>query len=60
MIKREHYINEVRELYNSDLIRIITGIRRCGKSVILMQIMEEIKSKSNNVIYLNFEKKLLK
>jgi len=57
MIKREHYIKEVREFYNSDLIKIITGIRRCGKSVILMQIMEEIKSKSNNVIYLNFEKK---
>lgn len=55
MIKREHYIKEVREFYKSDLIKIITGIRRCGKSVILKQIMDEIKLESNNVIYLNFE-----
>ncbi len=57
MIKREHYIKEVREFYDSDLIKIITGIRRCGKSVILGQIMTEIKQKSDNVIYLTFEKK---
>ena len=35
MIKREKYIAPVREFYDSDLIKIITGIRRCGKSVIL-------------------------
>ncbi len=57
MIKREHYIQQIREFYDSDLIKIITGIRRCGKSVILSQIMEEIKKKSDNVIYLNFENK---
>lgn len=37
MIKREKYIASIREFYNSDLIKIITGIRRCGKSVILGQ-----------------------
>ena len=57
MIYREHYINMVREFYDSDLIKIITGIRRSGKSVILEQIMDEIKENSNNVIYLNFEDK---
>lgn len=57
MIKREHYIKEVREFYSSDLIKIITGIRRCGKSVILGQIMAEVKQKSDNVIYLTFENK---
>lgn len=55
MIKREHYIEQIREFYDSDLIKIITGIRRCGKSVILEQVMSEIKIKSDNVIYLNFE-----
>ncbi len=60
MIKREHYIKDVREFYDSNLIKIITGIRRCGKSVILEQIMEEIKQKSSNVIYLNFENKSTK
>lgn len=57
MIYREHYINPVREFYDSDLIKIITGIRRSGKSVILEQIRNEIKQKTNNVIYLNFEDK---
>ncbi len=57
MIKRERYIKEIRPFYESDLIKIITGIRRSGKSVILDQIIAEIKSKSNNIIYLNFEDK---
>ena len=57
MIYREHYINPVREFYDSDLIKIITGIRRCGKSVILEQIKDEIGKKSKNIIELNFEDK---
>lgn len=57
MIRREHYIEQIREFYDSDLIKIITGIRRCGKSVILEQVMNEIKMESDNVIYLNFEDK---
>ena len=55
MIKRENYLKQIRGFYDSDLIKIITGTRRCGKSIILEQIMEEIKTKSENIIYLNFE-----
>ena len=55
MIKREKYIHEIRSFYDSDLIKIITGVRRSGKSVLLQQLMEEIKEKTSNVIYLNFE-----
>lgn len=55
MIKREHYLKRIRGFYDSDLIKIITGIRRCGKSIILEQIMNEIKEKTDNIIYLNFE-----
>ena len=51
MIYREHYINQIREFYDSDLIKIITGIRRSGKSIILEQIRNEIKEKSDNIIY---------
>lgn len=58
MIIREHYIKQVRDFYNSDLIKIITGIRRCGKSVILEQIMNELNTVNDNIIYLNFEDKL--
>lgn len=57
MIYREHYIEKIREFYDSDLIKIITGIRRCGKSVILNQIRKEIEKKTDNIIYLNFEDK---
>lgn len=57
MIYREHYIKPVRDFYDSDLIKIITGIRRSGKSVILEQIKNEIKQKTDNLIYLNFEDK---
>ena len=55
MIKREHYIEQIRPFYESDLIKIITGIRRCGKSVIMEQIIKEISEKTDNVIYLIFE-----
>lgn len=60
MIKREHYIKKIRGFYDSDLIKILTGIRRCGKSIILEQIKDEIKLKSDNVIYLNFEDERIK
>lgn len=60
MIKREHYLEEIRGFYDTDLIKIITGIRRSGKSVILNQIIDEIKEKTNNIIYLNFEDERVK
>ena len=56
MILREQYLKKIRPFYDSDLIKVITGIRRSGKSVVLTQIMDAIKQRSNNVIYLNFEK----
>lgn len=57
MIYRSHYIEPIREFYDSDLIKIITGIRRSGKSIVLEQIMDEIKKKTDNIIYMNFEDK---
>lgn len=56
MIIRENYLVKIRPFYDSDLVKVITGIRRCGKSIILKQIMDEIKKSSGNIIYLNFEK----
>lgn len=58
MIRREKYINEIKEFYDSDLVKVITGIRRSGKSVILEEIRDEIALTSDNIIYLNFEKKV--
>ena len=53
MIQREKYLAEIRGFYDSDLIKVITGVRRSGKSVILDQIKEEILKKSSNVISLD-------
>lgn len=55
MIIREKYLGEIRPFYDSDLVKIITGIRRCGKSVILKTIYDEISAKTPNTIFLNFE-----
>ncbi len=59
MIKREKYISPIRAFYNDDLIKIITGVRRCGKSEILKQIKAEISSASENVIFFNFEDRII-
>lgn len=59
LIKRERYLNHIREYYDSNLIKVITGIRRCGKSVLLSQIEDEIKEgfalNDKHIIYINFE-----
>ncbi len=58
MIIRENYLKKIRPFYEKNLIKVITGIRRCGKSVILKQIIEEIKKNhvsDDNIIYVNFE-----
>lgn len=58
MLKREIYLSRIRGFYDSDLVKILVGIRRCGKSVILKQIIDELKEKNvdeNHIIYVNFE-----
>ncbi|MCI9016645.1 MAG: ATP-binding protein [Clostridia bacterium] len=59
MLIREKYLNKIRDFYNeTSLIKIIYGLRRSGKSVILTQIMDEIKQQGideQQIIYINFE-----
>ncbi len=59
MLIREKYLNVIRGFYDSDLIKILVGIRRCGKSVILNQIIDELikekKIDNNHIIFINFE-----
>ena len=55
MIIREHYIAQIRPFYESDLIKIITGIRRCGKSVILRQVMKEMEDMGKRCLFLDFD-----
>lgn len=58
MIIREIYLSKIRPFYDQDLIKVIMGIRRCGKSVLLLQIIDELKEKGieeKQIIYINFE-----
>ncbi len=55
MIQRERYLSKIRPFYESDLVKIITGIRRCGKSVILKQIMDEIKKTGKKILFLDLD-----
>ena len=58
MIIREKYLSKIRPFYDQDLIKVITGIRRCGKSILLLQIIDELKKKKileRQIIYINFE-----
>lgn len=58
MLKREKYLSVIREFYDDNLIKVLIGIRRSGKSVILKQIIDELKAKKiddKHIIYINFE-----
>ncbi len=57
MVIREYYLKQIRPFYDSDLIKIITGIRRCGKSVILEQVQNEIKEAGKPCLFLDFDLK---
>lgn len=57
-IKRDYYLNEIVPLIDKDIIKVITGIRRCGKSVILSQIVDEVKKmgvNEDNILIMNFD-----
>lgn len=58
MIKRETYLNEIKNFMNKPVIKVITGMRRSGKSMILKLISQELLElgvNKNNIIYINFE-----
>ena len=60
IFKREAYLTKVRPFYKSDLIKVITGIRRCGKSCLLESIMQELREEGvpdKDIIYLNLDRK---
>ena len=64
LFKRERYLSKIRGFYHEcDIIKVISGVRRCGKSSLMEIIADEISSSgvpSENIIYLNLDKKGLK
>lgn len=58
MINREEYLNELIRWKDKDLIKVVTGIRRCGKSTLFDLFIDYLKMsgvKSNQIIYINLE-----
>ncbi len=58
--KREDYLKKIRGFYNDDMIKVISGIRRCGKSFFLKSIIEELIEngvKEKDIIYIELDKK---
>jgi predicted AAA+ superfamily ATPase len=60
MIKRETYLKKLHQLKDQNLIKVITGIRRCGKSTLLEAFKNELLSSGispQNIVFLNFEER---
>lgn len=59
--KRENYLKKIRGFYNAeDIIKVITGVRRCGKSSLMQTIADEIVSNGvskTNIIYIDLDKR---
>lgn len=59
LFKRENYLNKIRAFYNdSEIIKVITGVRRCGKSSLMKTIVGELKDngvKEDNIIFLDLD-----
>ncbi len=55
VILRERYLKRIRPLYDVDIIKVIMGPRRSGKSVLLSMICDEIEADDDHKIQINFE-----
>lgn len=58
MLKREKYLKYIRPLYNNELIKVITGVRRSGKSTIMESIKQELIDmgvSNDDILYINME-----
>ena len=57
---REEYLNKIRGFYHSDIIKVVTGIRRCGKSFFLLSVIKDLKNNGvseGNIININLDKR---
>lgn len=61
LYKRELYLSKIRPFYNDeDMIKVLTGVRRCGKSSIMQLICNELienEVSKNNIVYINLDKR---
>lgn len=58
MVKRTEYLDELKKWQDKDVVKVVTGIRRCGKTTLLISFQEELKMSGvseNQILSLNFE-----
>ncbi len=58
MIIRNEYLNELIKWKHETLIKVVTGIRRCGKSTLFKMFIKHLKSegvREEQIIFINFE-----
>ena len=59
MVKRHQYLEKLKKLKDMQIIKVVTGFRRCGKSTLLLQFQEYLKERGvddSQIISINFEK----
>ena len=58
---RENYLSQIRGFYHdTDLIKVVTGIRRCGKSCLMQSVAEELIAsgiQEKNIVFINLDKR---
>ena len=60
LFHREDYLKKLRPFYDSDLIKVITGIRRCGKSCLMLTVIDELKERGvsdDHILHLNLDRR---
>ena len=64
LFKREKYLSRIRGFYHdTEMIKVISGVRRCGKSSLMKIIIEELQDSgvsNNNIVYFNLDKRPFK
>ena len=60
LFKREDYLEKIRGVYHDDgVIKVLTGVRRCGKSCLMQTIAEELKAagaQEDHIIFLDLDR----
>ena len=61
LFKRENYLKKIRGFYHaSDIVKVITGVRRCGKSCLMQIVAEELRGEGvaeNRIVFLNLDRR---
>lgn len=58
MIKRELYLDKLRRVMDTEEVKVLTGVRRCGKTCLLKSVIDELQEngvRRENIIYISFE-----